>query len=307
LVHCVQVISPQIDDVSDIRFAQSEANLPGALTKLAKAFTKSRFNDASSYLTRQDEECVMCQYFVQRLQGSMLQYAFQFHSALTKSTDPPFTSFLEIDEEVDEIAEDTQGSTKKDKKTDWFLAFQQARNTLADAFKDDETLPEPVLTDDTFTVPMSKPQHKQEVQKAVDQQRHRQPEIRFVAKPQTKKSDQTDSKKTKMVGVSASRRQRVIDAKMSTPVTMRFLSPGGEFVEMETTLYKDFVSICGDQPLAYGKYCDNILEQFPFVVQGLDSRDTPQRICLNLDFCGAASYAVGAPHALEQVPADTQL
>jgi len=107
----------------------------------------------------------------------------------------------------------------------------------------------------------------------------------------------------KMIGVSASRRQRMIEARVAAPHLMRFPARAGEFMSMQSNLFHHFISICSNQPLAYGKYCDSILAQFPFVLQGLHSRDTPQRICLNLDFCTQDSYAAAAPHALEMMPA----
>jgi len=107
----------------------------------------------------------------------------------------------------------------------------------------------------------------------------------------------------KMVYVASSRRHRYYSARASTPISMRFASPGGAFAEMAMTLYNEMVSVCTNQPMSFGKYCDNILKQFPFIIQGLDSRDTAQRICLNIQFCSATSYAVGAAHNLEQMPA----
>jgi len=63
-----------------------------------------------------------------------------------------------------------------------------------------------------------------------------------------------------------------------------------------------FLSLCENQPLYYGQYCDEILKRFPYILEALNSRDTPQRICMSLDICDQASYAVGTPHALEAVP-----
>jgi len=306
IAYSIQVASYQHEssrplNPSGSRFAGRQ--LGDVVTKLENALITPRFSGASSFITSPDEQCVMCQYYTQRIQSSMVHYSVQFHPPQNSNQEP---SLLAIDETLEindrSETENSEGifleTGKSSRKLgDWSVALQKAKNTLNRAYNDDETLNKKEEVDETFYAPMSKPvSHSSSPSLRI--QPAKKP--RFV-EHRASQGPPAPTPPTQLVGVSASRRERMIEAREATPDLLRFPARG-EFMGMEAALFENFVSICGNQPLAYGKYCDDLVKQFPFVLQALHSRDTPQRVCLNLNFCTQDSYAAGAPHALEMMP-----
>jgi hypothetical protein len=62
------------DDADNMRFTQVEGSGSAAQTALDSFLMTPEFSGAASKMGAQDEACAMCQYFVQRIHGAIIQY-----------------------------------------------------------------------------------------------------------------------------------------------------------------------------------------------------------------------------------------
>jgi len=69
------------------------------------------------------------------------------------------------------------------------------------------------------------------------------------------------------------------------------------YEQMVQTVYDRLAGMCGTRvPEQYLSYCNNILQNFRNVAQGLRYGDRPDQVCMRYDYCDAQSYIRSSPH-----------
>jgi len=71
-----------------------------------------------------------------------------------------------------------------------------------------------------------------------------------------------------------------------------------QYKHLYSTVYSRFESLCARRiPLAYSGYCDEMMQDYRYIAQGIQYGDRAQSICMNGNWCSRKSYIRNAVHA----------
>jgi len=69
------------------------------------------------------------------------------------------------------------------------------------------------------------------------------------------------------------------------------------YEQMVQTVYDRLAGMCGTRlPEQFVPYCNNILQNFRQVAEGVRYGDRPDQICMRYDYCDSVSYIRSSPH-----------
>jgi len=250
---------------------------------------------ASGGVLRGDEQCTMCQYFVQQIQADVVSYSSGGF------VDPNAWLLFQKQQKV-LPQESLDGGTKNTTLLETSLLEQKdsfSHHPSHSSYSSSSSPPR-------LSINLGGSKHK-----SSSSSQSGRPSATIY-----KGNKDNDDYESNAVPSDWGGRERAAEVLDSIPKEMRYISPTygqpyanqyerQQWIQMYYTIYSRTWQHCRERvPLNYLSYCKGTLAAYPLIMQGLHWGDRPETICLRYEFCSQASYLAGQPHTFSTLKGD---